>query len=261
MTLLALLFAVAIHITPQELVWRAAPPPYPAGVDIAVLESAPREGQMTVRLRLPNGTKLTQSSRVRNGSVTVLSGNVTIDHDAFGPGAFFVAGVFDGDLTATEESIIQVTSEGAWLKAQPPMMPGAESAVPLRSDDAELTLIDATPASYADVTNATTIKVRVHYAVKDFKAGDYNLSPMFESTRTGVTVSAPVKAPAGTVPAPPYPLTAASGDMTIEVPVGELLARATVAKPLHMWIYLLRKTGEHSSRPLVRTVTVTYNVK
>jgi len=258
MTILTLLFAVAVHLTPSDFIWRAAPPPYPAGVQIVVLEGAPDNGPATVRLRLPAGTKLTQASRARNASVTVLSGSVKIDNEVFAAGSFFVAGVFDGDIVATEESVVQVSSDGAWMRGAPPQIPSVETTVPSRSDTGELTIIEATPASYSDVTAASTIHVRVHYVIKDFKPGEYNLEPMFESTRPGVTISAPSKAKTATRP---YAITTPSGDMTMDIPVGDLIARGNVAEPLHMWIYLLHKTGERTSRPVLRTTTATYKVK
>src|SRR6266498_2286518 len=66
----------------------------------------------------------------------------------------------------------------------------------------------------------------------------------------------PVDAPGTTVSAPttsqsmarPYPLTSAAGEMTIDVPVSGLLASTTVARPLHMWIFLLRRTSDRTSR-------------
>lgn len=258
MNILAMLLLAAVHLTPSELIWRAAGPPYPAGVQIVVLDGAPDNGPSTVRLRLPAGTKLTQASRARNAGVTVLSGSVEMDKNVFGAGSYFAAGPFEGDVVATEESVVQVTSDGVWMRGESAHIPSAEVVVPSRSDAAEVTVIDATPASYSDVTAATTIHVRVHYVIKDFKPGEYNLSPMFESTRPGVTVSAPAKVTNGTRP---YAITAASGDMTLDVPVGDLIANENVAKPLRMWIYLLHKTGERTSRPVVRTSTATYTVK
>jgi len=256
MSILAILFLAAVHLTPSELIWRAAGPPYPAGVQIVVLDGAPDNGPSTLRLRLPAGTKLTQASRARNAGVTVLSGSVEMDKNAFGAGSYFGAGPFEGDIVATEESVVQVTSDAPWLRGESAHIPSAEVVVPSRSDAADVTIIEATPASYSDVTAATTIHVRVHYVIKDFKPGEYNLSPMFESTRPGVSVSAPSRGAQR-----PYAITAASGDMTIDVPVGSLLANENVAKPLHMWIYLLHRTGERTSRPIVRTSTATYNVK
>jgi len=262
MNLLLLLFSVAIHVTPSDIVWRAAPMPYPPGVQMVVLNGTPEGGQSTIRLRLPAGTKLTQAARSRDAGITVLSGSVTVEKDVFPPGSFFVVNVFNGDITATEESIIQVTSDGPWMKGELPQLPSGESLVPTRSDDAEVSIIDATPPSNNEVTAESTIKVRVKYSVKNFKPGDYSLSSMFESTRPGVTVSAPVKVPAGSPPPlRPNILTAEKGEMTLDVAVRDLLARDNVARPLHMWIYLLHRTGEHSSRPVVRTPTLVYNVK
>ena len=142
---------VPAHVTPDAIVWRAAPPPFPAG-------------------------------------------------------SYFTITPFAGDLDATEESVIQVTGDGPWLK-------GAFEAAP-------------------------------------------PVEAMFESTRAGMTIGVPK-----TTTGPQYPLTAASGEMTIEVPLELVIAHENIAKPLRMWIFLLRKTGEKSARPVARTPTVVLNVK
>jgi hypothetical protein len=77
---------------------------------------------------------------------------------------------------------------------------------------------------------------------------------MFESTRAGATVGVPTTNPAARA----Y-LTSPSGETTIDVPVA-LLEHTNAARPLRMWIFLLRKTGEHSARPAVRTPASVFNV-
>ena len=247
-----------VHVTPDNVVFRAAPPPFPAGAQLAVLEGKPGESfPYALRLRLPAGTTLTQATRARPASVTVLSGSVTVDGSAFPAGSYFTITPFGGDLVATEESIVQVSGDGPWLKGALDAAPSVEATIPERSEDADLQLIDTTPPSSSDVTAETTVRVRVRYSVRDFQPNVYKLEAMFESTRAGASVGVPTTNPA----AAPYALTSPSGEMTIDVPLARLLAQSNAAKPLHMWIFLLRKTGDRTSRPVVRTPTVVFNVK
>jgi hypothetical protein len=179
---------VPVHVTPADIVWRAAPPPFPAGTQLAVLEGKPGEQfPFALRLRLPAGTKLTQSTRARTASVTVLSGSVTADGVAFPAGSYFTITPFAGDLAATEESVIQVSGEGPWLKGAVDVAPPVEASIPARSDDADLQLLETTPASSSDVTAETTIHMRVRYNVRNFQPDLYRLEAMFESTRLGAT--------------------------------------------------------------------------
>ena len=248
---------VPVHVTPDNVVFRAAPPPFPAGAQLAVLEGKPGEAfPYALRLRLPAGTTLTSATRAKPASVTVLNGSVTVEGTVFPAGSYFTITPFAGDLVATEESIIQVSGDGPWLKGAFDAAPPVEAAIPVRSEDADLQLIDSTPPSASDVSVGTTVQVRVRYNVRNFAPDTYKLEAMFESTRAGATVGAPRKSTS-----PQYPLTAASGEMTIEVPLERVLANATIAKPLRMWIFLLRKTSDKTARPVVRTPTVAFNVK
>src|SRR5207244_2095132 len=121
----------------------------------------------------------------------------------------------------------------------------------------ELVLIDTAPPSSSEVTAETTVQVRVRYNVRNFQPDTYRLEAMFESTQAGSTVGVPTTKPS----VARAPLTSASGEMTLDVPLARLLAQSNVAKPLRMWVFLLRKTGERTSRPVVRTPTVVFNVK
>jgi hypothetical protein len=212
---------VPVHVTPDAVVWRNAPPPFPA----------------------------------RPASVTVLSGSVAVDGYTFPAGSYFTITPFAGDLVASEESILQISGDGPMFKSALDVAAPVETTIPLRNDEAELTLLDTTPPPSSDVTAQTTVRVRVRYAIKDFERDTYRLEAMFESTRAGATVGVPT-----TSPATHTYLTTASGETTIDVPVG-LLEHTNAARPLRMWIFLLRKTGEHSARPLVRTPASVFNVQ
>lgn len=249
---------VPVHVTPDNVVFRAAPPPFPAGAQLAVLEGKPGESfPYALRLRLPAGTTLTSATRAKPASVTVLSGSVTVDGSAFPAGSYFKITPFAGDLVATEESIVQVSGDGPWLKGALDAAPSVEAMIPLRNDEADLQLIDTTPPSSSDVTAETVVRVRVRYSVRDFQPNLYRLDAMFESTRAGASIGIPTTNPS----AAPYVLTSPSGEMTIDAPLGRLLAHSNVAKPLHMWIFLTRKTGDRTSRTVVRTPTLVFNVK
>jgi hypothetical protein len=249
---------VPVHVTPDNVVFRAAPPPFPAGAQLAVLEGKPGESfPYALRLRLPAGTALTQATRAKPASVTVLSGSVTVDGSAFPAGSYFTITPFAGDLVASEESVVQVSGEGPWLKGALDVAPSVEATIPVRNENADLQLIDTTPPSSSDVTAETVVRVRVRYNVRDFQPNLYRLDAMFESTRAGASVGVPTTTPG----AAPYALTSASGEMTIDVPLNRLLTFTNVARPLHMWIFLLRKTGERTSRTVVRTPTVVFNAK
>ena len=112
-------------------------------------------------------------------------------------------------------------------------------------------------SSSSDVTAETVVRVRVRYSVRDFQPNLYRLDAMFESTRAGASIGIPTTNPG----VAPYVLTSPSGEMTIDAPLGRLLAHSNVAKPLHMWIFLTRKTGDRTSRTVVRTPTLVFNVK
>jgi hypothetical protein len=252
----ALSYGVPVHVTPGDVIFRAAPPPFPAGTQLAVLEGKPGEPHpYALRLRLPAGTTLTSAMRAKPASVTVLSGSVMVEGTEFPAGSYFTITPFAGDLVATEESIIQVSGDGPWLKGALDAAPSVEATIPVRSEDADVQLIDFTPRSSSNVTAETVAHVRVRYDIRDFKPDTYKIEAMFESTRAGASIGAPTANPAANV------LTSASGETTLDVPLGHLLANAQVAKPLHMWVFLLRKTGERTSRPLVRTPAVVFNAK
>lgn len=256
---LLLMFAAAgpgvpVHVTPADVVWHAAPPPFPAGAQLAVLEGKPGEPfPYALRLRLPAGTKITHAMRSHPATVTVLSGSVTADGTAFPSGSYFTITPFAADLVATEESVIQVSGEGPWLKGLLEVAPPVEATIPVRSDDAELALIETTPPPSSEVTAETTARVRIRYNVRNFQPNTYRLDAMFASTQPGASVGAPTTTRST--------LTSASGEMTLDIPMARLIAQSNVAKPLRMWIFLLRKTGERTSRPVVRTPTVVFNVK
>jgi hypothetical protein len=250
---------VPVHVTPDNVVYHAAPPPFPAGAQLAVLEGKPGEQfPYALRLRLPAGAALAQSTRAKPASVTVLSGSVTVDGLAFPAGSYFTITPFAGDLVAAEESVVQVSGDGPWLKGALDAGPSVEATIPVHRDDADLQLVDATPPSGSEVSAETVAHVRVRYSVRNFQPNMYRIEPMFESTRAGSSVGVPTTNPAATTTN--HTLSVASGEMTLDIPVA-LLARTQAARPLHMWIFLLRKTGEHSSRPLVRTPPVIFNMK
>jgi hypothetical protein len=247
---------VPVRVTPDAIVWHNAPPPFPAGAQLMVLEGKPGEAfPYALRLRLPAGATLSQSTRAHPASVTVLSGSVAVDGLTFPSGSYFTITPFAGDLVASEESIVQISGDGPMLKSGLDVAAPVEATIPEHSDEADLTLLDTTPPSLSDVTAGTTIRVRVRYAIKNFQPNLYRLEAMLESTRAGATVGVPTTSPA----ARSY-LAAPTGETTLDVPVA-LLEHTSAARPLRLWIFLLRKTGEHSARPVARTPASVFNVK
>jgi quercetin dioxygenase-like cupin family protein len=117
--------SAAIQIDAGQLVWRAAPPSLPAGIETAVLEGDPRAaGVFTMRLRAPAGTRLAPHTHPQPERVTVLAGAIGVGfgtrHEAsrlkmFRSGDFYVNPPGQPHFVEFgEDSVIQVTGEGPW---------------------------------------------------------------------------------------------------------------------------------------------------
>lgn len=116
----------AIHIRPDQLVWKGVMPPLPAGAKIAVLEGSPKDtGIFTVRFQLPPHWHLPAHTHPGDERVTVLSGSVyvgfgnvldTTKATRYSTGSYYVnpAGSHHYIFTGSEASIIQITSKGPW---------------------------------------------------------------------------------------------------------------------------------------------------
>ena len=68
-----------VALTPDELKWGEAPPAFNAGAQIAVLVGNPLEkGPYTVRLKMPDGYKISPHTHPTTENVTVISGTFYI---------------------------------------------------------------------------------------------------------------------------------------------------------------------------------------
>jgi len=68
-----------VLVSPDDLNWRAAPPAFPKGAQIAVLSGDPsNEGLYVVRLRVPAGYKVPAHVHPNDEHVTVISGTFHI---------------------------------------------------------------------------------------------------------------------------------------------------------------------------------------
>jgi hypothetical protein len=117
---LALLTPSQNVFTPDQIKYAPAPSFLPAGAQLAVLEGDPTAatGDFTVRLKMPNGYKVSPHWHPHRENVTVISGNFKVGmgdkYDeskltTFGPGSF---AFLDPDMhhygTASGEVVVQV---------------------------------------------------------------------------------------------------------------------------------------------------------
>jgi quercetin dioxygenase-like cupin family protein len=117
---LALLTPSQSAFTPDQIKYAPAPSFLPAGAQLAVLEGDPTAatGDFTVRLKMPNGYKVSPHWHPHRENVTVISGNFKVGmgdkYDeskltTFGPGSF---AFMDPDMhhygTASGEVVVQV---------------------------------------------------------------------------------------------------------------------------------------------------------
>ena len=117
---LALLTPSQNVFTPDQIKYAPAPSFLPAGAQLAVLEGDPTAatGDFTVRLKMPNGYKVSPHWHPHRENVTVISGNFKVGmgdkYDeskltTFGPGSF---AFMDPDMhhygTASGEVVVQV---------------------------------------------------------------------------------------------------------------------------------------------------------
>jgi quercetin dioxygenase-like cupin family protein len=115
----------AIARDASSIVFSAAPPNMPKGVQMAVLEGDPRqEGMFTLRLKVPAGFALPPHTHPTDERVTVLDGSVSVGFGAardpdnarsFGPGSFYVNPPGIPHYVFSEQgATLQITGEGPW---------------------------------------------------------------------------------------------------------------------------------------------------
>src|SRR5262245_7474263 len=115
---------IAVY-TPNSMKWSDAPPVLPRGAKVAVLEGDPaKEGPFVMRIKLPDGYRISPHTHPKTERVTVISGTFFVGEGAkFDPkkGHPMTAGTF-GTWPAgmkhfvwTEgETIIQIHGIGPW---------------------------------------------------------------------------------------------------------------------------------------------------
>jgi hypothetical protein len=249
------------QFTPDTIKWIDAPAPLPSNTKVAVLFGSPTAGgSFTVRLLLPATTVVTGGMRVIDHRMTVLSGVVQLQIggkivNTFPAGSFLSVSPYDGDVVALQESVLEVSSSGRWLKGPKTIAFPPVEAMPLRTPDADIELIEILPGAGTTVSAAMTIHAVVRYDIRDFKPDTFRIAPMFESNIEGSTFSNDERK------TPPEALKTASGTITFDYPLARTISDPHLHRPIHLWFFLLREVGGGRSMPLVRTPTTVYNVE
>jgi quercetin dioxygenase-like cupin family protein len=116
-----------IQWLPGAMVWKASPPPAPAGFKVAVLEGDPKKaGLYTVRAKFPPKGKLAPHFHPGAERVTVLEGSIRVGFGdkadpaktvRFTAGSFYVipAKMHHYSLAGPEGVVIQITGNGPWV--------------------------------------------------------------------------------------------------------------------------------------------------
>jgi quercetin dioxygenase-like cupin family protein len=115
----------ALQFDAASVVFRAAPPSMPKGVELAVLEGNPQApGIFTLRLKAPPGFLLPPHTHPVEERVTVLSGSVAVGFGrrverksarTFGAGAFYVNPPGAPHYVFSDDgAVVQITGLGPW---------------------------------------------------------------------------------------------------------------------------------------------------
>jgi hypothetical protein len=116
----------AIQLHPENIKWIDAPPPLPAGSQIAVLEGNPKEeGIFTMRVKFPAFYKIPAHWHPKDERVTVIEGAVyvgfgdiidTTNASKFSTGSYYVNPVESHHyvFTQSEGAVMQITGSGPW---------------------------------------------------------------------------------------------------------------------------------------------------
>jgi quercetin dioxygenase-like cupin family protein len=118
--------AGAIQRNEDEISWTEAPPPFPTGTRMAVLEGNPKQqGIFTARFSLPPDVLIRPHTHPSDERVTVLSGSIFTGFGAkaekslakeIGSGGFYInpAGFVHFIYTGGKGAVIQITAAGPW---------------------------------------------------------------------------------------------------------------------------------------------------
>lgn len=111
---------------PGDIGWQPGPGSFEEGAEFAVLEGNPGEpGLFTLRIRMPDGFRISPHWHPNVERVTVLSGTFRMGHgdefdaeggDPLGPGSYFSMPPEMTHYAVTEgETVVQLTSIGPWI--------------------------------------------------------------------------------------------------------------------------------------------------
>ncbi|MFL5318400.1 MAG: cupin domain-containing protein [Myxococcaceae bacterium] len=112
----------AVMLNPSDLKWGDAPPGLPKGAQLAVLEGDPsKPAAFTVRLKFPDGYKISPHWHTKDENLTILSGNLVLhmgdtmdapSHE-LGPAAYhFLPGKMHHAAEAKGETVVQLHGTG-----------------------------------------------------------------------------------------------------------------------------------------------------
>ncbi len=112
----------AVFMTPDQLKWGDAPPAFPKGAQVAVLNGNPfAKGTYTLRLKMPDGYKIPAHWHTQDEQLTIIAGTLVLHmgdsmdapaHD-LGPGSYhFLPGKMHHAAEARGETIVQVHGAG-----------------------------------------------------------------------------------------------------------------------------------------------------
>lgn len=115
----------AIIVKPGDIQWKDGPPSFEAGSQMAVLEGSPGEsGFFNLRIKLPDGFRISPHWHPRVERVTVISGSVRLGHgekfdreatELLNAGSYVSLPPKMVHYAVTEgETVVQLTTIGPW---------------------------------------------------------------------------------------------------------------------------------------------------
>jgi len=120
-------------------------------------------------------------------------------------------------------------------RAADPTLPRAKAVV---------TAENVTPAPGSAVTDATVFSADVRYSIENFQPGtDYYIAPLFASNKgerhTFNALDRISEAPRITQP---------EGELALRYPIRRELRHTDLARPVRIWLYVMERTGEHTTQ-------------
>jgi len=248
--------SVAMRVAGDSIQWVAPMVDLPAGSKIALLEGFPGLPMpFTVRVQLPSQRTIGPYSAKGGERITVLSGRVRLTTPpqspaVYGPGSFFyIPASIRHTVEAVDDAVLQVSSIGPWPSPPGSGGPSPDSTVPTKAEGMSLEIASIQPPSNAIVDRQAVVHVTVRYSIGDRQPEDYVIVPMVQLTM-GAT-----RSPAGSKA---IALERPSGTLSFDIPLLDPINDRLVRKPIRLWFFLNRKTGDNRSTPELRTPTIEY---